>query len=289
MHHALPHRAPPAHPAVRSDRFQLVRTSVWKLAVAVLAAPLALACAGPPPRGGPPPSGADRVRPVPGQQQLRLRAPHRPARPLRGHAGDDHADGPPTPRAPRGSELGGRRARRRPRAVRGAVLRRLHRSARADPRHARPARLRPARHRPLAPALLPRLRTARLLPLRRRAAHRLRRTDRARTRLLHHPRLGRRHRGAAPRGGLRKARAVGHLLRHQGRRAVRPAVPLSTSKRSSSTPSCRPPAPTRWTARRSKRCPASCASCAPTTSARTSHPPPSATSRGSCGACTAAR
>ncbi len=40
-----------AHPAVRSARFQLVRPSVRKLAVTLLAAPLALACALPAPAG----------------------------------------------------------------------------------------------------------------------------------------------------------------------------------------------------------------------------------------------
>ena len=53
----------------------------------------------------------------------------------------------------------------------------------------------------------------------------LRAAARARARRLHHAGIGRRHRGAPAGGRLRKARAVRHLLRHQGGAGVRRTLP----------------------------------------------------------------
>ena len=172
-----------------------------------------------------PGSGRGSIRAVQGKHRVRLRAPDGAARPQRRHARDDHVGAPPPPRARRRSAFRGDRAGRRAGAVGDPVRGNLHRTARADPRHARPNRVRPARHRLLAPAGMPRLRTARRLPQRRAAAQIVRRTDRPRTRLLHLRGLRRRHRGAAQGAGLRKASVVGHLVRHQGGGGVRAAVP----------------------------------------------------------------
>ena len=55
----------------------------------------------------------------------------------------------------------------------------------------------------------------------------------------------RRHRGAARRRRLRQARPVRRLLRHEGRAGLRGRATPTTSRRSCSTPSCCPTAPTR--------------------------------------------
>ena len=139
----------PTHRCVRSARFQMVRPSVRKLAVVLLAAPILIVSALARLRRGAGRSRIDRVRAVQDEQRFRLRRIS-PSRSIRAGSspGSDHACDPPSSRPRRGIALRGDRARRRPRPVRDPVCRSVHRTARPDPRHARSDRLRPARHRP---------------------------------------------------------------------------------------------------------------------------------------------
>ena len=115
---------------------------------------VAAACAWTAARAGP-----DRVEAVRRQQRLRVRAPDGGAGPQRGDAGHDHAGDAPPSRAGRRSARSGDRPRGRPRPGGDPVRRTVRAPARPDRGHARPDRVRPARHRPVAPAVLPSLRT----------------------------------------------------------------------------------------------------------------------------------
>ena len=92
---------------------------------------------------------------------------------------------------------------------------------RAGARHQRPCRIRPARHGQLRRARLPGFGKRRNAGLDRPGLRTLRAANRTAARRLHDPGIGRRHRGTAPGGRLRKAGAVRRVLRHQGGARVR--------------------------------------------------------------------
>ena len=87
--------------------------------------------------------------------------------------------------------------------------------------HERPGRVRPARHGQLRRAQLPGFGRRRNAGLDRPGLRTLRIADRAAARGLYDPGIGRRHRGAAPGGRLRKAGVVRRVLRDQGGAGVR--------------------------------------------------------------------